>query len=39
MTLPEDDFTDDKEEFYTFYTAADIRQIEKDKVVWKERKR
>jgi hypothetical protein len=30
MTLPEDDFTDDKEEFYTFYTAADIRAIEKE---------
>jgi len=30
MILPEDDFTDDKEEFYTFYTAADIRAIEKE---------
>ncbi len=28
--LPDDDFTDDKEEFYTFYTAADIRAIEKE---------
>lgn len=30
VILPEDDFTDDKEEFYTFYTAADIRAIEKE---------
>lgn len=28
--LPDDEFTDDKEEFYTFYTAADIRAIEKE---------